>query len=239
MHTLEEIKKNIQALQVLKQQVEARLEDDDELCDVTQLTKEERINKVWKLPKLSSNLMAQLEECGFITGSSVYSSGKPNDIDWCVNIRPTAFKHYTLGCTNQGYWEADGFTSVYGHYEGTLINIICFSDIDLMDAWYRATVVMKALKDMNVEQSPFSRNAKTHVGTAFDTKWKRVRMFRALKDIFTPVRALEEPLELKEALKYSKCKRCGQEAINFTCKDVKDRYIRSGICERCQSKDMI
>ena len=190
--------------------------------DPRKMTKTEITTATFKLPNMPSNLYEDLTFFGFKTGSSVYGAvGAPvNDEDWCVLMPPTAFIGYTLGQDDQGYWEADGFSSVYCHIDDKLINILCFSDNRLFTAWSCATDAMTKLQ--------------VDLSTAFilGTKWKRVRIFRALKDaLYDPINKKSMPKD--DAWKYEKCTCCSQEAINFTCRDAKNHYQLTAICERC------
>lgn len=186
------------------------------------MTKEEKLKMVMSLPDLPGFLQDSLKEYGFMTGSSVYSDAIPLDEDWVINIPPSFFKGYALG-TNQDYWKEDGMASVYAHIGPKVINIICISDIAMFKGWEKATTVMQHLH--KTIQIPFA------------SKWERVRVFRALKDIFT-----ERPeysaqynriSDVNRALKFMRCIRCGYKAEMFTCKDQETRYYESGICEKC------
>ncbi len=216
--------------------------DEQTDVDLSKMTKAERIEATWKLPALSPELFNLLQNEGFLTGSSILNGIEninidPNDFDWCISVPPHVFKHHALGANNQGYWEQDGFSSLYAHYQGELINILCFSDTQLMDSWYMTTQMMSLIAKCQIKRDFYSRHSSmstNHIGRVLDTKWKRVRLFRALKDIMYDARQLNEPLDIGEALKYGKCRLCGQEAINFTCKEAKMSYQQTGICERCK-----
>jgi hypothetical protein len=196
------------------------------------MAKEERIEATMKLPMLSESLYDLLERDGFKTGSDIYSNVEPNDYDWCINVPPHAFSGFALN-TDADYWINDGFASVYAHYHGNLLNIICFSDYELMQAWFMATKVMRRLS--NQYQVDQYGRVVADIGALFNEKWARVRVFRALKDIFWPMRELPEPLDRQEALQHHMCMICGREAVNFTCKAARVAYQESGICERCST----
>ncbi len=61
--------------------------------------------------------------------------------------------------------------------------------------------------------------------------------FRAIKDILTDHTIMETDLTKSQVWLYIKCIKCGQEAINFTCKAAKDYYDKTVICERCSGKE--
>lgn len=190
--------------------------------DTKGMTKTEITAAAMSLPPLPDSLMELLKECGFMTGSSVY--GDPNtamDEDWCVNIPPHVFRGYAIGTQKASYFATDQFQALYANRNGLLLNIICFSDFTLMDTWKKATNVLHSLVVNNMQ-----------ISKACLTKWSRVRLFRALCDVFEPVKDLYNPLPFDEAIKYSRCKRCGREAINFTNKAAKDNYLATGECER-------
>jgi hypothetical protein len=206
--------------------------------DTKRMSKTELIEATWKLPEMDQYLYELLsEQGGFMTGSNVTSDiDDPKDEDWCVQIAPSAFSLYSLGQSDHGYWEADGFSTVYCHYQGKLVNIICFSDTQLFEAWYVATEIMRGIKDHFVPRPPntYYGNAPTTTSMSdiFATKWKRVILFRALKDIaYEPARKRE--MDNDDAVKYHKCRECSREAIYFTCKAAKDHYLATTICERC------
>ena len=184
--------------------------------DIKNMTKEQRITATWTLPALTDSLWKTIQETGFKTGSSVFSDAESNDLDFVVAVPPHVFEGYAVGMLDTGYWHNDGFTSLYAHYDGALINILCMSDSELMRAWHLTTDIMKQMQLR-----------------AYDTKWKRVRVFRALVDVLWPERQLKEPLSKEEAWEHHKCSLCGREAINFTCMAERQKYQATGICERC------
>lgn len=199
--------------------------------DTRKMSKQEVIDETFKMPELSLDMYELLKDCnGFMTGSNVIADiDNPNDEDWCVQIAPVAFMEYSIGHNDNGYWEADGFSSVYCHREGKLINIICFSDGALFNAWKFTTEVMKSLKTYAGELSYFTT---IDMHDILKTKWKRVRLFRALKDIsYVPIH--KQTMSKDDALKYYSCKDCSREAINFTCKAAREHYQETAVCERC------
>lgn len=203
--------------------------------DIRQMSKTEVIEATWKLPEMHSTLYEMLkEQGGFMTGSNVTSNIiDPKDEDWCVQMPPSVFHGCSLGQSDHGYWEADGFSSVYCHHNKKLINIICFSDRELFNAWYFATKTISSLKNtiLDFPTYPWQENQLVF-SDMLATKWKRVILFRALKDIAYEPRP-KRPMDHDDALKYQKCKECSREAIYFTCKAAKDHYLMSAICERC------
>jgi len=201
--------------------------------DPRKMTKKEVIEATRQMPELPQELYNMLSsEGGFRTGSTVYGANPKaaNDEDWCVILPPSVFKEYSIGQSDQGYWEADGFSSVYCHRNGVLLNILCFSDLNLYNAWLYTTNTMQWLMTL---QTVDPHKSGIEFASFMQKKWQRVRLFRALKDIFYTPKPLRVSLEKEEALKYTKCRTCGQEATNFTCKAAKDHYQQTGTCERC------
>lgn len=200
--------------------------------DITKMSKQEIIDATWKLPELPKEVYYLLEEQGgFKTGSSMFTDiENPNDEDWCVCIPPSVFDGWTLGQSDHGYWEADGFSTVYTHYKGQLLNIICFSDTRLFYAWQATTQAMIHMGNM----LPTERDFREPINFAdlFRTKWKRVILFRAFKDIcYDPIS--KKPMDKVDAIKYHKCCECSREAIYFTCKAARTHYEETAVCERC------
>lgn len=194
--------------------------------DTRKMTKKEITDATWQLPPLHGSLYDLLQEQGgFQTGSHIIANiTNPNDEDWCVLINPNVFYDYTLGQSDNGYWEADGFTSLYAHFNNKLINILCFSDEALFDSWRFATEFMESTYDQYCTDF--------NVVELVNVKWKRVRLFRALRDIAYEPRVKKSML-IPEALKYRKCSSCSREAINFSCKDARLYWQETAICERC------
>ena len=205
---LQAIKKGIADLLNQKSNMEHELDEATNL-DLRHMTKQERIEATWALPALSPSHMATIQESGFITGSSNIISN-PNDIDWCVNLPPTVFRHHALGANNQDYWEQNSFSSLYAHYEGTLINLLCFSNMDLMNAWYVTTQAMNYLAKFSGKKSFFYATSSSPpscndlLRNAMLTKWKRIRIFRAIRDVLYNAPLLENPMTKSDALKYNK-----------------------------------
>jgi hypothetical protein len=199
--------------------------------DATMYDKAEVIRRTWTMPELPASLYDELLRNGFQTGSTVYGNPETaNDEDWGINIPPHVFSGYAVGTSNTDYFDAD-FTPLYAHYAGTLLNIMCFGDYKLFLAWRGTTELMKVLKN-----TPDKRHNPS-ISQALDTKWRRVRVFRALCDALMPVKALQNPLDKQYAVDHRLCKICGQEAINFTTKPEYDHYVETGICERCHSAE--
>lgn len=186
-------------------------------------TPQEYIDEVWDMPELPENYFdgLTLPGQGFATGSAVYSDAEPADLDFVVNVPPTVYEGYGVNTQDDGYWESDGMTVVYAHYNGKLLNIICVSDYDNFKAWQQATEIMRSLY-VNYSLLGLHR------------KWARVRVFRALRDVRYPVKPRHIWLELSEAIKYNKCLRCGREAINFIDKRHKEMWQEDALCDRCR-----
>lgn len=200
--------------------------------DITKMSKKEIIAATWKLPELTTDLYFMLEEQGgFKTGSSVFTNiENPNDEDWCVCMPPSVFNGHSLGQADQGYWEADGFSTIYTHYKGTLLNIICFSDTRLFYAWQATTQAMIHMGNMVSIERDF--RGSINFAELFKTKWKRVILFRAFKDIcYDPIS--KRAMDNDDAIKYHKCSECSREAIYFTCKAARTHYEETAVCERC------
>ncbi len=211
--------------------------DDLKMVDAKRMTKEEVITATWKMPEMDKYLYELLgEQGGFLTGSNVTSNIEhPNDEDWCVQIAPNAFSQYSIGQSDQGYWEADGFSTVYCHFRGKLINIICFSDTELFKAWHVATKIMQDIKHRLVPENKVNYGVIDEAPTMADLfadKWKRVILFRALKDIAYEPR-YKRAMDKDDARKYHKCSECSREAIYFTCRAARKHYEATTVCERC------
>lgn len=200
--------------------------------DCRNLSKRVHIKLTLGMPELSDDLYNELKLNGFKTGSSVYTTvEKPNDEDWCICISPVAFKKFSIGHGDNGYWEADGFTSIYTHYKGQLLNIMCFSDDRLMHAWRYATVTLSNLLIENMNHNT-GWNGISNAEDILNVKWKRVRLFSALRDVFyDPTH--KRTMNTEEAREFHKCSACSREAIFFTCKAARDHYKETCICERC------
>ena len=196
------------------------------------MTKEQLIKAAWQLPELPDHLWNLKElvggyRTGFITGSTIHAPNSDcNDLDWCTLEHPKAFSGYATNAENADYFDSDGFSSLYAHKNGQLINILCFADTRLYAAWEFATDIMKDLAD----SSSVCRKR-------FETKWRRVRVFDAFKDMYWPVYAMHAPLGRVEAIKSQICRRCGRPALFFTDQAHKTEYQKTAICERCQSTE--
>jgi len=184
--------------------------------DLRPMSKADRINLTWSMPQLPDTLMELIEEVGFKTGSAIFSDVVANDDDWVVNVPPKAFEGYAVGMMDEGYWQSDGMSSLYAHYDNRLINIICMSDWKLATAWRITTEFMKKLQYMEIQVGPIDTAKDIPLAEAFNTKWKRVRVFRALVDVLWPVQDLRVHLSEYDAKKYQK-------------------YQATGICERCST----
>lgn len=200
--------------------------------DPSKMTKQEIIEATWKLPALDEGLYEMLSiQGGFKTGSSVFTDiENPNDEDWCVCMSPSVFSGHSLGQADHGYWEADGFSTIYTHYKGQLLNIICFSDTRLFYAWQATTQAMIHMSNMQDVERDFREPIS--FAELFRTKWKRVSLFRAFKDIAYDPRS-KKAMDKNEAFKYHKCCECSREAIYFTCKAARMHYEETAVCERC------
>lgn len=206
--------------------------------DTSKMSKSERIELTWQLPPLTDSLMDVLEENGFMSGSSVYTDiENPPDIDWVVMVPPHVFEKHSLKPNNDGYWNEDGFSSIYCHDGNKIYNILCMSRNDLFDAWAYATQAMVALKNTPMRPA-FTSNMKEQYPfqDAFATKWMRVRIFRAIKDVFLDHTPLEKRLSREDAGKRSSCRVCGEEAVNFTCKAAREHWQGTAIGECCSGE---
>lgn len=160
---------------------------------------------------------------GIQTGSSVYSSAKPKDLDYILNLPPSVFEGYTVG-NPSNYWKGkNGFTILYAKSPmGEIVNLILFSDAHDMQVWIKTTEIMKRLFQDYFENE-------------FNDKYKRVRIFRALNDIMYNREPMKNQMTSAYAVKHSVCKICGREAINFTNAVRRRMYLETGICEPCQN----
>jgi len=200
-----------------------------------------RMEDALQLPALPPALWKLLIDEGFKTGSEVYAPGiESADEDWCIAISPNVFSGYASGIGDGDYFETDGFASLYAHDgEGKIVNILCFGDYALFESWYMTTRTMQTLMfsclDEFMPQNSGRAPAQSRMvlEQVFETKWKRVRLFNALRDILWPVKALTRDLNKEEALKAHKCKRCGRKAEFFSCWPEKKKYLDTGVCERC------
>ena len=227
---LQELEKRRNALKSMMQAAKA-----DARVSVDKMTKTERIRATWELPELSSSLMDVLEDNGFKTGSTVYGNAEDaTDVDWCIMIPPEIFDGYALNTNDPGYWEADGFSSIYAHHRGKLLNILCFSNGNLCRAWWGATRVMEKMVGLTIPGMYQSQSDYYALESTKDSKWRRVRIFRALRDVMFEVRPKGDPCSIKEAKEHHKCRICKREAINFTRMSERKKWENSGICERCR-----
>lgn len=224
-----ELQKQIDKLNTIKQSM---IKDLDQ-TDTTSMTKKELQEFAMNLPPIRDDLWADMMQYGFQTGSSIFGSiDNPADIDWVCQLPAMAFtySHCAVPCgkITTDYVDQDKdntFVPLYANRNNDLYNIICISSQKKFNAWKQATAIMKDLfnnwRPLDIE---------------FKTKWKRVRLFRALTDILEPLDPISSyaALSLTDALKYEQCMTCGREANNFTCKSAKDFYKATAICERCQ-----
>jgi len=207
-------------------QAQVRSKYDDLVEQAKGKTKEQIIELVWQLPPLPLYHRGLLLDCGFLTGSSVFSSAKPADKDYVVNLPPHMFNGYALNCLDTGYEEVGGMTAVYAHSSGMIVNILCVSDIALYKAWEKTTQRMIQLHES---------------GEDFSIKWKRVRVFRAFLDIYYNKPALpkdRQRLDLPTAINIQKCRYCEREAIYFTTAARKKHFLLTGQCERCEAANV-
>ncbi len=102
-------------------------------------------------PPLTEEMWDFINLEGFRTGSSVFALGiEPADEDWCVHMPPSVFEGYAYGTQTEEYIHDSGdFTSLYAHdSEGKTINLICFKNYELYEAWREATAIMSSLKPL-------------------------------------------------------------------------------------------
>ena len=164
----------LQELMELKKQIEQQSSiDPNTLSDV------ERKEAIFSLPELTPDHMSLLRSSGFITGSTVFNDpAKADDIDYCIKGSPRVFSGYAIGISDKAndeyMWSKTDFVSIKGHCKGKVINILCFSDPELYEAWSLATDAM-----IDLLSSP-KWDVKIYEACA--VKWKRVRIFRALVD---------------------------------------------------------
>ncbi len=229
MEDLQSLQEQIKALQDCKYNLIQSIKD----VDTTTMSKQELKNFAMTLPPIREDLWSDMNEYGFQTGSSVMGADNPADIDWVCHIPASAFTYsccaVPCGKVTQDYIDdaRTEFIPLYANKDGQLYNIICIGNPDMFEAWKQTTNLMTALTQTS-----------SIVQAAVKTKWKRVRLFRALCDIFQEVKpgnSYLSEIPYTDALKYEICRVCGREAINFTCKPHKDEYKQTGICERCQS----
>ena len=227
MNRITEIQKQIRKLQ--EEKVELQNEYIEK--DLTGMTKKEIQAYAMTLPEIPNHLWEIMQTLGFQTGSSVFGNiDNPSDIDWVVDIPAYAFLYapcaVPCGKINQDYIDDDtaDFVPLYANRNGQLYNIICIGNGLKLEAWRQTTDVLRHWCTL------------TGLKDAMRTKWKRVRLFRALTDILEPVKPLypHQKPTAHEALQYDKCSECGREANNFTCKSAKDFYKTTSVCERCQ-----
>lgn len=231
MHDIKKIQDEIDKLQLAK----SKLMSEIRTTDTSVMTKKQLQDFAMTLPPIREDLWFDMNEYGFQTGSSVFGgTAEPSDIDWVCQLPARAFTDsccaVPCGKITQDYIDegkAD-FVPMYGNRDGKLYNIICIGNSAKFDAWKYTTELMEGL----IEKSFTLVEAGT-----FNTKWKRVRLFRALCDVLEPTRPLYSAIAIHDAWKYNICKTCGREANNFTCKLAKDYYLDYGVCERCHTLD--
>jgi len=224
MHELNRINKQIFDLQAHKRQIKEAIQ----VIDTSNMTKQEIIDKAMTLPEIPEHLWEAMQDFGFQTGSSVFGNiNTPSDIDWVVNLPAYAFYYsgcaLTCGKIQANYIDegSKDFVPFYANKDGKLYNIICIGSYYKLEAWKETTRIMTDLSNYDALKD------------IMKTKWKRVRLFRALTDVFEPVKPLYHRLDIAEAHQYDICCSCGREAVNFTCKAAKDHYKATGVCERC------
>lgn len=227
MHPLDKI--SIQIAELNRQK--RAMKEDLLINKPANMTKKELMDYAMTLPQIPDHLFDAMKDYGFPTGSAVFGNiDNPSDVDYVCGLPASAFTscNCAVSCGNvsQDYIDQNllNFVPLYGNRDGQLYNIICIGDGHTYRAWNKATNVMQELA---------ARKDFTHV---VQEKWKRVRLFRALCDVFEDPLPLYKEIDLDEALKYSKCTRCGREAINFMDKTHKDFYKTTGLCERCQEQ---
>lgn len=197
----------------------------EDFCLPDNANKERVIKSVRSLPPLTEEHIGYLNSHGFRTGSTVYGDiSEAKDVDWVVNLPPFYFSGHAAGVEDsEAYWDERCMDPIYAHYDGVLFNIICMNDYSgLFNAWKQTTDTMEFLYHAS------------SAGKVMKEKWQRVRLFRALLDIYWPVQPTSYPLAKESALLQQVCTICGREAINFTCKAAKDHYLSTAVCERCE-----
>lgn len=232
MHKIEELQNQINELQSQKYNMMLKLKN----TDTSGMTKQELQDFAMTLPPIREDLWEDMQNYGFQTGSSMFGVSNPADIDWVCQLPATAFTYsgcaVPCGKITKDYMDENinTFVPLYGNKDGQLYNIICISDQAKFEAWKETTQLMEGLSKGNI---PLAATQ------TFTTKWKRVRLFRALCDVLEPVYPVYSHRRPShdDALKYGICKICRREANNFTCKPAKDYYLETAICERCHHND--
>lgn len=193
------------------------------------LTKEERIAVAMVIKPISDNLWDTIISRGTKTGSVVYgNTDNPGDIDYICTIPAYAFEQQHCGiqstASTADYLDAtNDFVSVYGNRNGQLINVICSGSEDFTKSWTTTTTLMSMLST--------TLELREHIST----KWKRVRLFRAIQDVVQTHKKQWRAADKDASLQYNRCKLCGKEATNFTTLAHREYYNVTAVCERCTS----
>lgn len=210
-------------------------------------SKQDLFKAVFELPQLTDSLYDLLGKKGTMTGSRVYGVGKATmdaarDEDWAIYISPEAFNGYTLSASKQksGYNRRNESMSViYGHRNGILINIMCFSDEHMFDAWRLTTMVMTVIADMTDRNySYLNKKDRDMLREMLEEKWGRVNIFRALREGLYVAEKRTKPYDVLYAWRYRSCVECHGPATNFTCAQAYNNWQRDGRCERCNPLEL-
>lgn len=190
------------------------------------LTKEESLKKLEGMECMPQKYYDLLMETAVVTGTHAYArSVDSEDIDLITDLPPHVFEKYHVE-SSAGYWSPDGWSSSYVKSpDGVVLNILSFSNLNLLEAWVKTTEMMVTI-------------AVDYPGI-FDDKWKRVRIFQAIRDVVYEAPMLNSslpdfnPLEL---ISQRKCIKCGQRADFFYDEEGRTEYNVTGVCVRCQGR---
>jgi len=189
------------------------------------LSKQQALAELRFMPATPVKYMDLLREIGVKTGSEVYAPFDfkvDSDRDYLIFGSPAIFDGYAV--YSGGDYNSDGWASIYiKDLTDAVYNVLCFSDRKLYEAWITTTEIMKAI----VQEFPY----------LVETKWKRVRMFQAIKDCVH-----DAPLAIMPSfgtiVKHRLCLNCGKKADFFYNAQGHEIYKETGICVRCQDKDL-
>lgn len=112
----------------------------------------EKMNQAEENDQLHAQLFASMGEsidrAAFLTGSRVYGTPRPDsDIDMCVLLDRSEFCKLLAIADNERqdhekvYEDTDDVAYKFGN-----LNMICFHDLEVFDAWRRGTEQLKAEK---------------------------------------------------------------------------------------------
>jgi len=193
-------------------------------------SKLEKMEVLWQIPPYTQAELDNWISAGIIapTGSAVYGRGvEPNDYDY-VTSGPFAMFRKTIGPPipkSEYGWPVEYADAVHvrwaRHENGKLINFI-FTTPDTEKAWAKAT---ELLDEITLRYPEIGRY-----------KWRRVRMMRALKDVFITPAPTDGGPSLTECILKTICFNCGREAINFIDSAHEKQYRIDGICDRCREE---